>query len=135
MRYDSDVPRFCGTFWHITKTIKGQSAQDHFELLCGPEDVFRFMKLMRAGMPVRSDWTDYHPDVDLEFIRSITTSDIFEAFSLIWPTIGRKIRMRPAAYGITPTARARKLSAIKSFYKYLTVRRSSTVNPWQIWSI
>ena len=92
---------------------------------------FRFMKLMRAGMPVRSRLDEITiRDVDLEFIRSITTSDIFEFLSYLANDRTENPDAARPAYGITPTARARKLSAIKSFYKYLTVRtKQLTVNP------
>lgn len=57
--------------------------------------------------------------VDLEFAKSVTTSEVY-AF-MTYSSLKR---------GNKPAARARKLSAIKGFYKYLTVtRRYFNENP------
>jgi site-specific recombinase XerD len=74
-------------------------------------------------MPINTDLESIPiKDIDLQFIRSIETSDIFDFLSYL--ANDRAINPESAApdYGISPAARARKLSAIKSFYKYLTVR-------------
>ena len=61
-------------------------------------------------------------NVDLAFIQAIDTSDIFDFLSYL--ANDRPVNPDASApdYGITASSRARKLSAIKSFYKYLTVR-------------
>ena len=61
-------------------------------------------------------------EIDIQFIRDIDTSDIFDFLSYL--ANDRAINPDSAApeYGISPAARARKLSSIKSFYKYLTTR-------------
>ncbi len=124
-------PDFAGLFLAYHETIKGQSPKTISEYYLDLRMFFRFMKLMRAGMPVRSRLDEITiRDVDLEFIRSITTSDIFEFLSYLANDRTENPDAARPAYGITPTARARKLSAIKSFYKYLTVRtKQLTVNP------
>lgn len=131
MRYDSDCPQILRDFLAYHETIKGQSPKTISEYYLDLRMFFRFMKLMRAGMPVRSRLDEITiRDVDLEFIRSITTSDIFEFLSYLANDRTENPDAARPAYGITPTARARKLSAIKSFYKYLTVRtKQLTVNP------
>ena len=69
-------------------------------------------------------------DIDLDFIRTISTSDIFEFLSYLANDRTADPDTTVPTYGISPAARARKLSAIKSFYKYLTVRtKQLTVNP------
>ena len=129
MRYDSDCPQILRDFLAYHETIKGQSPKTISEYYLDLRMFFRFMKLMRAGMPVRSRLDEITiRDVDLEFIRSITTSDIFEFLSYLANDRTENPDAARPAYGITP--RARKLSAIKSFYKYLTVRtKQLTVNP------
>lgn len=131
MRYDSDCPQILRDFLAYHETIKGQSPKTISEYYLDLRMFFRCMKLMRAGMPVRSRLDEITiRDVDLEFIRSITTSDIFEFLSYLANDRTENPDAARPAYGITPTARARKLSAIKSFYKYLTVRtKQLTVNP------
>ena len=91
----------------------------------------RFIKLMRNDMPINTDLETIDiKDVDLNFVRSIDTSEIFDFLSYL--ANDRAINPENPApdYGISASARARKLSAIKSFYKYLTVRtKQLTENP------
>jgi site-specific recombinase XerD len=78
---------------------------------------------MRNEMPINTKLEDIDiRDVDLAFIGQITSSDVFDFLSYL--ANDRAINPNSTApdYGIEPSARARKLSAIKSFYKYLTVR-------------
>ena len=51
-----------------------------------------------------------------------TTSDVFDFLSYLANDRNPNPDSPASDYGISPGARARKLSAIKSFYKYLTVR-------------
>ena len=84
---------------------------------------FRFMKLMRNEMPIHTRLDDIPiKDVDIEFVRSITTSDIFDFLSYLANDRTTNPDSLVPDHGISSTARARKLSALKSFYKYLTVR-------------
>ena len=56
-----------------------------------------------------------------EFL-SIDTSDVFEFLSYLPNERSFRENSPAADYGISASSRARKLSAIKSFYKYLTIR-------------
>ena len=83
----------------------------------------RFIKLMRNDMPMNTDLETIDiKDVDLQFIRDIDTSDIFDFLSYLANDRPVGPDMPNADHGISAASRARKLSAIKSFYKYLTVR-------------
>ena len=74
-------------------------------------------------MPIHTCLDDINiKGIDLEFIRSITTSDIFDFLSYLATDRTANPDAAMPDYGISPASRARKLSAIKSFYKYLTVR-------------
>ena len=68
-------------------------------------------------------------DVDLAFIETISVSDIFDFLSYL--ANDRVSDQRDADPGIGSAARARKLSSIKSFYKYLTHSKQLDVNPVQ----
>ena len=83
----------------------------------------RFLKLMRQEMPLHTDLDTIDiMDIDAEFLGTVTSSEIFDFLSYL--ANDRAVNPDSAApeYGIAASARARKLSAIKSFYKYLTVR-------------
>ena len=73
---------------------------------------------MRSEMPIDTDLeTISVRHVDVEFLQSVTTNDIFDFLSYL----ARERRTQDGS-GLGASARARKLSAIKSFFKYLTTR-------------
>ncbi len=126
-----DCPMVLRDFLTYHETIKGQSPKTISEYYLDLRMFLRFMKLIRGDMPIhtRLDEIDIR-DVDLDFIRSITTSDIFDFLSYLANDRTPNPDSPVPDYGISPAARARKLSALKSFYKYLTVRtKQLTENP------
>ena len=123
MRRYNDCPGILRDFLTYHETIKGQSQLTIQEYYLDLRMFFRFMKLMRGDMPIHTRLDDIDiKDIDLEFVRSITTSDIFDFLSYLANDRTPNPDSPAPEYGISPAARARKLSALKSFYKYLTVR-------------
>ena len=118
-----DCPQILRDFLTYHENIKGQSPLTISEYYLDLRMFFRFVKLMRNDMPINADLDsiDIH-DVDLDFIKDISTSDIFDFLSYL--ANDRVLNPESAApeHGISTSSRSRKLSAIKSFYKYLTVR-------------
>ncbi len=127
-------PQILREFLSYHETIKGQSRKTISEYHLDLRMFFRFMKLVKNEIPYRTDLESIPiHDVDLDFIRKITTTDIFDFLSYL-ANDRVKFEDSPASrdYGIGTAARARKLSAIKSFYKYLTVRtKQLSENPVQ----
>jgi len=123
MRRYSDCPQVLRDFLTYHETIKGQSQLTISEYYLDLRMFLRFIKLMRSDMPVRSrlDSIDIR-DITLDFIREIDASDIFDFLSYLANDRTANPDDLVPDYGISTAARARKLSAIKSFYKYLTVR-------------
>ena len=118
-----DCPQIVRDFLVYHETIKGQSQRTISEYYLDLRMFFRFMKLMRCEMPIHTRLDDIPiKDIDLNFIQQITTSDIYDFLSYLANDRTPDPDAAVPEYGISPTARARKLSAIKSFYKYLTVR-------------
>ena len=118
-RYD-DCPLILRDFLAYHETIKGQSPRTISEYYLDLRMFLRFMKLMRNDMPMHTDLDSISiKDVDISFIETITTSDIFDFLSYL---ANDRESADGNGHGIAASARARKLSAIKSFYKYLTVR-------------
>ena len=124
-----DCPQVLRDFLIYHETIKGQSQLTIQEYYLDLRMFLRFMLLMQNDMPINTQLDDIPiKNLDLDFIRQITTTDVFEFLSYL----ANDRTINPDApvpeYGISPTARARKLSAIKSFYKYLTVRTKQLTN-------
>ncbi len=123
MQKYSDCPQILRDFLTYHETIKGQSPRTISEYYLDMRMFLRFIKLMRSDMPIQTRLDDIPiKDIDLDFIRSITTSDIFEFLSYLANDRTPNPDSAAPEYGISPAARARKLSALKSFYKYLTIR-------------
>ena len=123
MQKYADCPQILRDFLIYHETIKGQSPKTISEYYLDLRMFLRFVRLMRNDMPVTSSLDDIPiKDIGVDFLSEIQTSDVFDFLSYL--ANDRAINPESLApdYGISPTARARKLSAIKSFYKYLTVR-------------
>lgn len=126
-----DCPQLVREFLIYHETIKGQSPLTISEYYLDLRMFLRFIKLMRGDMPIHTDLETIDiKDVDLAFVRSIDTSEIFDFLSYLANDRPINPENPSPDYGIAAAARARKLSAIKSFYKYLTVRtKQLTENP------
>ena len=119
----TDCPRILRDFLTYHETIKGQSQLTVAEYALDLRMFLRFMKLMRNEMPVNTDLNVIDiRDVDLDFVGSIHTSEIFDFLSYLATDRPLNPDSPVSEHGVSPSTRARKLSAIKSFYKYLTVR-------------
>ncbi len=131
MKRYHDCPLVLRDFLTYHETIKGQSPRTISEYYLDLRMFLRFMKLMRGDMPIHTRLEDIDiRDIDISFVGSVTTSDIFDFLSYLANDRTPNPDASVPTYGISPTARARKLSALKSFYKYLTVRtKQLTENP------
>lgn len=124
MQTYSDCPQVLREFLSYHETIKGQSQKTISEYYLDIRMFLRFVKLMRNEMPYSTPLDEIGiKDIDLKFIEKITITDIFDFLSYL-----ANDRESDVGHGIGAAARARKLSAIKSFYKYLTVRTKQLVD-------
>ena len=123
MKRYADCPLILRDFLTYHENIKAQSPRTIHEYYLDLRMFLRFIKLMRQGRSIdtRLDEIDIM-DVDVDFLSTITTSDVFEFLSYL---ANDRVPNPDSPYpdhGIQAAARARKLSSIKSFFKYLTVR-------------
>ena len=123
MKRYSDCPQILRDFLTYHETIKGQSQLTISEYYLDLRMFLRFIKLMRNDMPINTRLDDIDiKSVDINFIRDITSSDIFDFLSYLANDRNPDPDAPAPDLGISAASRARKLSSIKSFYKYLTVR-------------
>lgn len=124
-----DAPQVLRDFLTYHETIKGQSEQTIREYYLDLRMFLRFMVLMKNEMPYSTDLeTIPIKTVDTAFLEKITTSDIFDFLSYLSNDRVKFEDSPSEEIGIGAAARARKLSSIKSFYKYLTVRTKQIRN-------
>ena len=123
MRKYADCPAVVREFLSYHETIKAQSPRTIHEYYLDLRMFLRFMKLMRSEKSLNTPFEDVDIlDLDLDFIADITTSDVYEFLSWLANDRTTDPDVPHSQRGIEAAARARKLSALKSFYKYLTVR-------------
>ena len=123
MKKYTDIPQILRDFLTYHENIKGQSPRTISEYYLDLRMFLRFIRLMRNGMPLNTPLEDIPiKDIGLDFVGSITTSEVFDFLSYLANDRPLNPDSVYTEYGIEPSARSRKLSAIKSFYKYLTVR-------------
>lgn len=123
MQKYTDCPIILREFLTYHETIKGQSSRTISEYYLDLRMFFRFIKLMRYDMPIHTRLDDIPiKDINIEFIKSISTADIFDFLSYLAHDRNPTPDSPAPDLGISASARARKLSALKSFYKYLTIR-------------
>ena len=123
MKKFADCPQILRDFLTYHENIKGQSPRTISEYYLDLRMFFRFVRLIRNDMPMNTPLEDIPiKDIDLAFVGSITTSEVFDFLSYLANDRPLNPDSVFTEYGIESSARSRKLSAIKSFYKYLTVR-------------
>lgn len=99
-------------FLGYLSTVTGKSKKTVQEYYLDLRTFFRYMKQKRKSVPENTDFSDIDiQDVDLAFIRSITLSDVYEYMNFL-----TSVRQNAEA------ARARKVSSLRTFFKYLTVK-------------
>ena len=122
-KHYSDAPVLLREFLSYHESIKGQSAKTIREYYLDLRMFLRFMKLVKCDMPYDTPLESIDiRAVDLDFIRSISVTDVYDFLSYLSNDRVVHENTLSESSGLEPASRARKLSAIKSFYKYLTVR-------------
>lgn len=123
MKRYNDCPQVLREFLIYHETIKGQSQLTISEYYLDLRMFLRFIKLMRRDMPISTRLEDIDiKDIDINFIREIDTTDVFDFLSYLANDRVANPDASAPDQGISAASRARKLSAIKSFFKYLTIR-------------
>ncbi len=112
MNYRSDAPGVLRDFLTYHETIQGHSQKTVDEYYLDLRTFFRYIKLEKSLVPRAAEFDQIAiDDVSIELIASVTLTDVYGFMNFL-------SRER----GLGAPARARKISAIRSFYKYLTVK-------------
>ena len=106
MQHYDECPPILREFLTYHKTIKGQSRRTISEYHLDLRMFLRFLKLMRSEFSMKTPLEDVPiHDIDLEFIRQITTAEVFDFLSYL----SNDRELADGDTGISATARARKL--------------------------
>ncbi len=108
----SDCPVHVITYLRDMETIKGLSSRTVNGYYIDLRTFFRYIKNSRSASPLEDFDSIVLTDIDLDYIESIDTNEIYEFLHYV-------TRVR----GNSPSARARKLSSINGFFKYMCNKR------------
>ncbi|MBQ4353410.1 MAG: tyrosine recombinase XerC [Clostridia bacterium] len=113
--FRDEFPPLIQRFANYKDVVQGCSAKTVTEYLFDLRTFCRFLTASRNGLPMEGDEFEAIDirSLDTAFFESVTTSEIYDFLSYVKSERGNADR-----------ARARKLSAVKQFYKYCTVRQS-----------
>ena len=133
MDYRTEAPDIIKGFLTYHETIKGHSRKTVDEYYLDLRNVFRFLKIQRGIVPRNTELEDISiADIDLNFVKSVTVTEAYEYLSFMTRDKVKNQRSREAEYGTKASTRARKVSPLRSFYKYLTVKaKLLDTNPLQ----
>lgn len=104
----ADAPYYLKDFITYMETIKGKSSKTVDEYFLDLRTFLKYMKVLKKQATLDEFDTISISDIPIEFIREITLHDLYEYLSY---TLRERLN--------NANSRARKVSSLKSFYKYL----------------
>ena len=131
--YKLDAPKLLRDFLVYHETIQGHSKKTADEYYLDLRNFFRYIKLERGLAPRTTELDQITiDDLDLDLARSVTLSDVYSYMSYLSRDRVKHANSPSSGFGLEPSARARKIAAIRSFYKYLSSKaKLMTENPMQ----
>ena len=119
----SDAPQILRDFLIYHETIRGHSKATVDEYYLDLRTFFRFLKLSR-GLVSRTTELDEISiaDVDVPFVASVTLAEVYDFLAYLARDRVKQANSPEPEYGLSASSRARKISAIRSFFKYLTMK-------------
>ena len=124
MQLDLDCPVILRDFLTYHESIRGHSQKTSDEYFLDLRMFFRFVKWSREKPAKNSNeppWDEIPiADVDVRFVASISISDVYAFMNYLSRERSRQPNSKYAGKGLSASTRARKISSIKSYFKYLT---------------
>ena len=119
--YRTDAPEILREFLSYHETIKAHSKRTVDEYFLDLRNFFRYMKQTRNPALTSTPFDEIDiMDIDLDFVASVTLTDIYGYMTYLSRDRVRYQNSRNATYGLNTASRARKIATIRSFYNYLT---------------
>ncbi|MGI5928136.1 tyrosine-type recombinase/integrase [Pseudoflavonifractor sp.] len=133
MDYRIEAPAIIRDFLSYHETIQGHSRKTVDEYFLDLRNFFRYLKIERDYVPRSTDLDQITiDDLDIDLVRSVKLSDVYSYMNYLSRDRAKHANSPDTGYGLTPAARARKIAAIRSFYKYITSKaKLMDENPMQ----
>ncbi len=128
----SKMPSLVREFANYLHTINDKSPGTINEYLLDLRTFFKYMKIVFGIEQMSEENGIEHiniSDIDIDFIKQIKITDVYEYFDYL-STERKKFHNSPySEYGLSPSTRARKVSSLRTFYKYLQKTGRISENP------
>ncbi|MBS1402360.1 MAG: tyrosine recombinase XerC [Oscillospiraceae bacterium] len=119
----SDAPQILRDFLIYHETIRGHSKATVDEYYLDLRTFFRFLKLSRGLVPRTAEFEEISiSDVDVPFVAAVTLTEVYDFLAYLARDRIKQPNCQEPEYGLSAASRARKIAAIRSFFKYLTVK-------------
>ena len=119
--YRTEAPQILRDFLAYHETVKAHSRRTVDEYFLDLRNFFRYMKQIRDPQLANRALDEIDiMDLDLEFVSSITLTDIYGYMAYLSRERVQNQNSRNPEYGLNAATRARKIATIRSFYNYLT---------------
>ena len=116
----SDAPQEIKNFITYLVTIRGRSKLTANEYYLDLRNFFRYILYKRKLVPSDIDFKNISiATVDLELIKSVTPNDIYDYQMFMIQSRPKQQNSKETSYGVENKSLARKISALRTFYKYL----------------
>ena len=118
--YRLEAPPILRDFLAYHETIQGHSKKTVDEYFLDLRTFFRYIKLEKGLVPRATPLDEISiSDVDLALVKSVTLTDIYAFLSFLSRDRVKNANASNSRHGLEVSSRARKVAAIRSFYKYL----------------
>ena len=114
--YRTEAPQILRDFLSYHETIKAHSRRTVDEYFLDLRNFFRYLKRVRNPALADLDLDEIDiMDVDLEFVSSVTLTDIYGYMTYLTRDRAQHPNSRNSDYGLNAASRARKIATIRSF--------------------
>ncbi len=121
MDYRDEAPPILRDYLTYHETIKGHSRATVDEYYLDLRNFFRYLKIERGLVPRSTELDEISiKDIDLDFVSRVTLAEVYAYLAFLSRDKAKYTRARSEEYGLNNASRARKVSCIRGFYKYLT---------------
>ncbi len=119
--YAHDAPPLLRDFLVYMTTIRGKSPKTAFEYFLDLRLFLRFIKINR-GLASHDCPLEEIPisDIDAELLSTIRLTDIYDFLTYIGEERPTQANSPATDYGLSAVSRARKVSSLRAFFRYLT---------------
>lgn len=122
--YAADAPRILRDFLTYISTIRGKSPKTAHEYYLDLRLFFRVLKrnkrLVAPDTPLDTIPFD---DIDIPFLQTVTLSDVYDYLEYMQGERPTQPNSVGTGYGLSSVSRARKVSAIRAFFRYITDKK------------